>query len=89
VQRVLIILMAGLAVVMFAWSNTHHVEVGFVLGRPVAVRLIFLLLTTFLLGHFTAVLLNVYVRSRIKSKARREKMAEDAHEDEEDDLFLE
>lgn len=87
-QRVLIILIAGLAMVMFAWSNVHHVEVGCVFGRPVQVRLIFLLLTTFLLGHFTAVLLSVYMRSRIKSKARREKMAHEAHEDDDDEFLL-
>ena len=86
-QRVLLILMAGLAMVMFAWSNTHHVEVGVVLGRPVRVRLIFLLLTTFLLGHFAAVLLSVYTRGRIKSKARREKLMHEAN-DEEDEEFL-
>lgn len=80
--------MTGLVIVLFAWSNTHHVEVGLVLGRPVQVRLIFLLLTTFLLGHFTAVLLNVYLRSRIRSKARREKMAREAADDEDDEFLL-
>lgn len=73
--------------VLFAWDNTHHVEVGMVLGRPVHVRLIFLLLTTFLIGHFTAVLLNVFLSQRIKAKGGqgRERRAE--YGDEDDDLF--
>ena len=73
---------------LFAWSNTHHVEMGLVFGRPVQVRLVFLLLTTFLVGHFTAVLLNVYVRTRIRASERREKMTEGAHGDEDDESFL-
>jgi uncharacterized integral membrane protein len=84
VQRILVIL-ACLAIIMFAWSNTHHVEVGLAVGRPVQVRLIFLLLTTFLLGHFTAVLLKAYVRGRIGSEASREKTA---HDDEEDEFIV-
>lgn len=87
-QQVLLIIMAGLAMAMFAWSNTHHVELGLVFGRPVHVRLIFLLLTTFLLGHFTAVLLNVYMRSRIKAKAKREKIAREVHDDEDEEFLL-
>jgi len=89
VPRLLFLLLIGAVALFFAWSNTHHVEVGLLLGRPVHVRLIFLLLTTFLLGHFTAVLLNVYMRTRIKAKIRRKEMAEDAHGDEDEDLFLE
>ena len=82
----LLLLLAGVAVLLFAWTNTHHVEVGFIFGRPSNVRLIFLLLTTFLLGYFTAVILNIYVRTRIKVKARHLKMTEDADED--DDFLL-
>ena len=84
----MLLLLAGVVLLLFAWSNTHHVEMGLIFGRPTHVRLIFLLLTTFLLGYFTAVLLNIYVRTRIKTKARHLKMAEDAPEDEENDFFL-
>ena len=87
-QRLLLLILIGLVLVLFAWSNTHHVEVGLIFGRPVHVRLVFLLLTTFLVGHFTAVLLNVYVRSRIKASERREQMMEGAHGDEDDESFL-
>lgn len=86
-QKLLLILVVGLVLVMFAWSNTHHVEVGLVLGRPVHVRLIFLLLTTFLAGHFTAVVLGAYVRTRIKAKVRRQKAREDGHDEDESDFF--
>jgi uncharacterized integral membrane protein len=86
VHKWLLLLLVGIAVLLFAWSNTHHVEVGFVFGRPSNVRLIFLLLTTFLLGYFAAVLVSIYVRARITAKARHKQMAEDA--DENDDFFL-
>lgn len=87
-QRVLLVILVGFMIVLFAWNNMHHVEVCFVFSRPIQVRLVFLLLTTFLAGHFTAVLLNVYMRTRIKEKARREKMKEDAKGDEIDDIFV-
>ena len=74
--------------VLFAWSNTHHVEVGLVFGRPVHVRLIFLLLTTFLVGHFTAVMLHVYVRTRTSAKVKREKARQEASDQDDDEFFL-
>ena len=84
-RKLLLLLLVGVVLLLLALSNTHHVEVGLVFGRPTHVRLIFLLLTTFLLGYFTAVLLSIYMNTRIKTKARHMKMTED--EDEDDDFF--
>jgi len=88
VTRLLLILIACLVLVLFCWNNSHHVEVGLIFGRPVHVRLVFLLLTTFLIGHFTAVLLSLYMRFRIKARVEREKTAQNAQSDEDDEFSL-
>jgi len=86
-QKLLLILAAGVLILLFAVNNTHHVEMSLIFGTPVHVRLIFLLLTTFLLGHFTAVLLNVYVRTKINATAKRAETKAAAKDVEEDEFF--
>ena len=88
-KRLLLISIAGLVLLLFAWSNTHHVELGLIIGGPTHVRLVFLLLTMFLLGNLNAVLLNAYLRYRTKTNGRGASKAEDEHEDQDDKFFLE
>jgi uncharacterized integral membrane protein len=45
--RIAAALLATVVFVAFALSNTHHVELSFVVGRPIEIRLIFLLGITF------------------------------------------
>ena len=59
------------------------VELGLIVGRPVHVRLFFLLLTTFLAGCFLAVLMSLYRSTDVKRKR------EPATNTESDDFFLE
>lgn len=65
----------------FAMDNMHRVELGLIMGRPVNVRLFFLLLTSFLVGCFSAVLVNLYVGA--KSRKQRE-----TKQDTEDEAFF-
>jgi len=88
-RKLLVILVAAALIALFALNNTHHVEMSLVFGTPVHVRLIFLMLTTFLVGHFTAVILNLYLRSQMSSTANRTQKGELAQDAEEDEFFLE
>ncbi len=66
---------------MFAMDNMHRVELGLVMGKPVHVRLFFLLLTSFLVGCFAAMVTSLY----INAKSRKPKVAQ--QDTEEDDFF--
>ncbi len=85
--RVLLTLAAGVLILLFSINNTHHVEMSLIIGAPVHVRLIFLLLTVFLMGHFSAVLANVYFRSKLNSTTKQVGKKEVACETEEDEFF--
>jgi uncharacterized integral membrane protein len=88
-QKLLLIVVAGILVLLFALNNTHRVEMSVIFGTPVHVRLVFLLMTTFLIGYFTAVLVNIYVRTRINSTAKRSETRGKPNDTEEDEFFLE
>jgi uncharacterized integral membrane protein len=87
-RKLLLILVAGALVLLFALNNTHHVEMSLIFGTPVHVRLVFLLLTTFLIGHFSAVVLNLYLRTKTNSGANRAERRETSSDSEEDEFFL-
>ena len=63
-----LIIAALLAVLMavFAIDNMHAVELGCVAGKPVNVRLFFLLLTSFLVGCISTTFVNLYIGTRTK-----------------------
>ncbi|MHC5035817.1 MAG: hypothetical protein ACYTHM_00745 [Planctomycetota bacterium] len=58
----------AMGVAVFAMDNMHVVELGCVAGRPVNVRLFFLLLTAFLVGCFATTLVNLYMGTRLRRK---------------------
>ena len=77
----LIIAVAGTAVaVVFVMANTHSVELSLVFGSPVEVRLIFLLMSTFLLGvlvsSFVGMISKLRLKRRIFREVRKEKQRE-------------
>jgi uncharacterized integral membrane protein len=76
----LLVILLAVAATMFATDNMQHVELSLVVGRPVHVRLFFLLLISFMLGCFSAMLINLYRRA--KPVKRRERA-----QDEDDDFF--
>ncbi len=54
VARIVYTILATIACLAFALSNTQHVEVSFVIGEPVETRLIFVLVISFGLGVLTS-----------------------------------
>ncbi len=68
-------------VTLFAMDNLHHVELGLIIGEPVQVRVFFLLMVSFLVGCFTAILIRLYISAIFKKKT------EIAQNPEEDDFF--
>ena len=79
--KALLVIFLAILATTFAMNNMHHVELDLVVGRPVDVQLFFLLLTSFLIGCFSAMLMNLYLNSR--SRKRREKV-----QDTEDEAFF-
>ncbi|TET34455.1 MAG: hypothetical protein E3J72_14135 [Planctomycetota bacterium] len=63
-----VILVAVMTV--FAMNNMHRVELGLIIGRPVHVRLFFLLMTSYLLGCFSAILVRLFLNTRTKKKGK-------------------
>ncbi len=68
--KLLLVILTAIMVTTLAMDNMHRVELGLIVGRPVHVRLFFLLLTSFLVGCFSAMFMNLYLST--KSKKRRE-----------------
>ena len=66
--RLLLVILVAAVAATFAMDNMHRVQLGLIVGRPVHVRLFFLLLTSFLVGCFTTVLLSLYLRTQFKKK---------------------
>jgi uncharacterized integral membrane protein len=48
--RLIFAVSVTVAIVTFAMMNTHQVTLSFIFGQPVKVRLIFLLMSTFMMG---------------------------------------
>ena len=77
--KLLFVILAAAVGTIFAMDNMQRVELGLIVGRPVHVRLFFLLLTSFLIGCFSAILLNLYLRTNSR---KERKGAADAENDE-------
>ncbi len=78
--KLFLVIIAAVLTTTFAMDNLHRVELGLIVGRPVHVRLFFLLLTSFLAGCFLVMLMNVYRSTRPKRKRETAR-------DEDDDFF--
>jgi len=64
VLKFLVAMLLVTAVSIFAVNNMQRVEVSLIVGKPVHVRLFFLLLTSFLAGSLLALLVSLYARTR-------------------------
>ncbi len=82
--RLVVAMTATMAAVVFVMTNTHHVKMSFVFGSGVRVRLIFLLMITFLLGaiasRFFSMILNLRFR-RLSKQLRSEGKATEVDPD--------
>lgn len=76
--KLLIVILAAVLASIFAMNNMQRVEVSLIVGKPVHVRLFFLLMTSFLVGSLSAVLANLYVRTK---SAKRKTAAGKAKDD--------
>jgi uncharacterized integral membrane protein len=60
VFKLIVVVVAIVFVFIFATGNIDRVPVGFVVGQPIQMRLIFVILVSFLAGCLTTVLLHMY-----------------------------
>ena len=70
--RLILAIVATVSAVVFVMANTHEVELSFVIGSPVRVRLIFLLMLTFLAGLITSWLWGLIAQVRWRRRVRKE-----------------
>jgi hypothetical protein len=77
VLKVLLIMLLAAAAATFAMDNMHHVGLGLIVGEPVYVRLFFLLLTSFLVGCFTTMLMHLCLNARARRHEQTPQDAED------------
>lgn len=69
--RLVLAIFGTIALVAFVMVNTHHVRLSFVVGEAVEVRMIFLLLTTFVMGMATTWFTQMSLRVRARRRPRR------------------
>ncbi len=82
--KVLLVILLAVIATSFAMDNMHHVELGLIVGRPVRVRVFFLLLTSFLIGCVSGILMDLY----LGAKSKRQRGAA-RNTEVEDDFFAE
>jgi uncharacterized integral membrane protein len=68
--RLLLAVVVTVAVVVFVMMNMHHVTLSFVVGPPVKIRLIFLLLSTYVVGIVTAAFVTMIWKLRMDKRRR-------------------
>ncbi len=71
--KVLLVILLAVIATSFALDNMHHVELGLIVGKPVHVRVFFLLLTSFLIGCFSGILMDLYLSARSKRQRATER----------------
>jgi uncharacterized integral membrane protein len=80
--RSIILFIAVLLIVIFSISNVHPIPLRLFAGEPVSVRLIFLLLFSFLIGVASASYFFIMMKFHDKKKkARQAKSTEDEDRD--------
>jgi uncharacterized integral membrane protein len=80
--RLILAVILTILVVLFAMSNTHPVMLSFVVGPPVKVRLIFLLMSAFLVGMLFSGFAAMLHQLRMRRLARATMPAEPSPEGE-------
>ena len=75
--RVFSAILLAVTATTFAMDNMHRVELGLIVGRPVHVRLFFLLLTSFLVGCFSAMLISLCLSARSRKQGETKQDTED------------
>lgn len=68
--RLILAVIFTVVLVAFSMANAHHIELSVVFGKPIEIRLIFLLGSTYVLGTATGMLWSL-ARSLRKKKSTR------------------
>lgn len=68
--RLFLAVVTTVIVVTFAMMNTHPVTLSFIFGPPVKVRLIFLMMSSFLVGMLFVGFFTMVWRLRLRSTSR-------------------
>jgi uncharacterized integral membrane protein len=84
--RLALAVIATIVIVVFCFSNSHHVELSCGVGRSIQLRLIFLLLTTFILGMAVPVFFRLIRRLDSERNLRREMELRQAAERVDEDI---
>ena len=77
-----IVFVTVMVIVLFALSNVHHIQLHFITGNPFNVRLIYLVLLSYVLGVVSALYFFLMLRwsARKKARNRETEQAEDEEE---------
>jgi uncharacterized integral membrane protein len=78
IQLLLAIVMT-VGVVVFSMANNHHVEVNYVFGEPIRIRLIFLLGIAFIAGSVSTLLYQLTRRVMVRARERERELWIAAH----------
>lgn len=86
--RLLLAIVSTVMAVTFVVANTHRVQLSLIFGPPVEVRLIFLLMSIFLLGIVVGAFLRMlralslrrHVSQHLRSKKKKKKKRKNAEE---------
>ena len=76
VLRSIVFFVAVLLIVLFALSNAHHVPLHFITGEPFNVRLIYLMLFSFIAGVACTTYLALALMFHLKKKRARRQQPE-------------
>ena len=66
--RLLLAIVAAILAGLFAADNMHRVQIGFVVGPKIHVRLFFVIMTAFLGGCVVAMIVQLYFRVLIAKR---------------------
>ena len=73
-------------ILLFSLSNVHHIQMRFVTGDPFHVRLIYLLLFSYLLGVLSATYF--FILARLRARRKKALLEKENRDDEEEEEFL-
>jgi len=74
--RSILVFIGVLMIIMFAVSNVHHIPLKFA-GEPFNVRLIYLMLFSYLLGVLSAAYFFIMTRINARKKKQKEQVDEE------------
>ncbi len=84
--KLALVVLTTIAIVVFAISNSHHVDLSLAVGKSIEVRLIFLLLSAFIIGMMVPVFYRLFRRLDQEKLLKRESELQQAIDRVEQDI---